>query len=131
MPQGSHGEAASSWFAGYTVRGWPGHEESAEFTEMDTRKAEIMKRTIDSTKRNRRKAWTESANGPSVWLLPGGGQFYTRSCVRCARLLPKTSRHDRIENRERREETLCVHCRDPIDSTILSNETRVGRSVVY
>src|SRR5688572_23226238 len=94
-----------------------------------------MKRTIDSTKdstkRNWRKAWSESANGPSVWLLPGGGQFYTRSCVRCARLLPKTSRHDRIENREHPEGTSCVHCGDPIDSTILSNETRVGQSVVY
>ena len=90
-----------------------------------------MKRTIDSTKRNWRKAWTESANGPSVWLLPGGGQFYTRSCVRCARLLPKTSSHDRTDNRERSERKRCVHCGDPIDSTILSNETGVGRSVVY
>src|SRR5688572_29766726 len=90
-----------------------------------------MKRAIDSTKRNWRKAWSESANGPSVWLLPGGGQFYTRSCVRCARLLPKTSRHDRIENREHLEGAHCVHCGDPIDSTILSNETGVGRSVVY
>ena len=90
-----------------------------------------MKRTMDSRKRTWTKVWTESGNGPSVWLLPGGGQFYTRSCVRCARLLPKTSRHDRIENRENPERTLCVHCEDPIDSTILSNEIRVGRSVVY
>lgn len=90
-----------------------------------------MKRTIDSTKRNRTNAWTEGGNGPSVWLLPGGGQFYTRSCVRCARLLPKTSRHDRIENRGNPEGTPCVHCEDPIDSTILSNETGVARSVAY
>ena len=90
-----------------------------------------MKRTIDSPKRNRTNAWTEGGNGPSVWLLPGGGQFYTRSCVRCARLLPKTSRQDRIENRGNPEGTPCVHCEDPIDSTILSNETGVARSVAY
>ena len=80
-----------------------------------------MKRTMDSTKRNGTKAWTESVNGPSVWLHPAGGQFYTRSCTRCARLLPNARSYDPA-GPENPEAIRCVQCRDLIDSMILSNQ---------
>jgi len=81
-----------------------------------------MKRSMDSKKREWTETWTDSGNGPSVWLLPAGGQFYTRSCTRCARSLPNARSYDLKVDPESPEGIRCVHCGDRIDSMILSNE---------
>ena len=81
-----------------------------------------MKRTRDSTRRQWADTQTGSRNGPSMWLLPSGGQFYTRSCTRCARLLPHARSEDLKADSENAERIPCVHCGDLIDATILSNQ---------
>lgn len=79
-----------------------------------------MKRTMDLTKRKSTEAWADLGYGPSVWLLPGGGQFYTKSCTRCARLLTNALRCPLKTDSERVSEAVrCVHCEEPIDSMIL------------
>ena len=79
-----------------------------------------MKCAMDFTKRSLAEAWTDLGNGPSVWLLPSGGQFYTRSCTRCARLLPHAWSHVPERNGEPNAQDLrCVQCGEHIDSMIL------------
>jgi hypothetical protein len=81
-----------------------------------------MERALDITSRKWTEAWVDPGYGPSVWLLPGGGEFYTKSCTRCARLIPHAWRYDLKEDRERNSEIVrCVHCAEPIDSMMLSN----------
>jgi hypothetical protein len=84
-----------------------------------------MKHTMDSTYQKRSEAWTVPGYGPSVWLLPGGGQFYTKSCTRCARLLPNAWRHDLKDDRERDSEIeRCVHCGELLDSMTLPHRNK-------
>jgi hypothetical protein len=81
-----------------------------------------MKHTADSKKWKRTDTCLDNGDGPSVWLLPAGGQFYTRSCTRCARLLPNARSYDLEDDRNSGEDMRCIHCGDLIDSIILSNE---------
>src|SRR5678816_3771934 len=75
----------------------------------DDRRRMKMKCAMDFTKRSLAEAWTDLGNGPSVWLLPSGGQFYTRSCTRCARLLPHAWSHVPERNGEPNAQDLrCV-----------------------
>jgi hypothetical protein len=61
-----------------------------------------------------------------MWLLPAGGQFYTRSCIGCARLLPNARSYELKADLENPEGIRCVHCGDLIDSMILSNQNAPG-----
>jgi hypothetical protein len=81
-----------------------------------------MKCAMDFTKRSWAEAWTDLGNGPSVWLLPSGGQFYTRSCTRCARLLPYAGSNDPKSGGDQNDKNLrCVQCGEHIDAVILYN----------
>jgi hypothetical protein len=85
-----------------------------------------MKRTMDSKMREWTETWTDSSHGPSMWLLPAGSQFYTRSCTHCARLLPNARRYELKDDPENPEGIPCVHCGDLIDSMTLSTTPMGG-----
>ena len=70
-----------------------------------------MEQRTGSRKAARDRTTEERLNGQSIWVLPAGKQFYTRSCTRCAGLLVSDWCYDLDNTGEYNVEVLhCVQC---------------------